>query len=425
MEPVRAVKGMNDVLPAEMPAWHLVEERFRALAEAYSYREVRTPVVEPTALFARSIGETTDIVEKEMYSFVDKGDEALTLRPEGTASSVRAYIQHSAWAEGPVTRWYYLGPMYRRERPQKGRYRQFYQLGVEVYGDPGPHVDAEMIDMAVRLLEGLGIRRVTVELNSLGGPGTRVAYRDALSGFLSPSREALCPDCRRRLEHNPLRVLDCKVPTCRQIAAGAPRITDHLTAEDRSHLDGLRRMLDRLGTPHVLEPRLVRGLDYYTRTLFEIKEEGGELGSQNTLVGGGRYDGLVESLGGPPTAAIGFAAGIERLVLSLPDGSANPIRPAVSVVSTGSATLDPAVVAARDLRLGGIATDIDTRGSSLKSQLRRSDKLGARFALIVGEDELSRGRAALRDLGTKEQVEVPLSKPEIVDAVRTAMEKTT
>jgi histidyl-tRNA synthetase len=335
---------------------------------------------------------------------------------------VRAYIQHSGWAEGPTARWYYLGPMYRRERPQKGRYRQFFQLGVEVYGDPGPEVDAEMIDMAVAYVQDLGIRDITVELNSLGGPATREAYREALRAALEPHRAELCPDCQRRLETNPLRVLDCKVPRDREIAAGAPTIADHLVVEDREHLDGLRRVLDRFGTPHTLEPKLVRGLDYYTRTLFEIKECGGELGAQNTLLGGGRYDRLVEELGGPATPAIGFAAGIERLILSIPEGSARATSPLVSVLSTGGETDEPALVAARTLRRAGIAVDIDYRGASLKAQLRRADKVGSRFAVIVGGDELAKGAVALRDLTTKEQSEVPLG--ELPAALRAVMEKT-
>ena len=420
MEALRAVKGMNDILPAEMPAWHLVERRFREVAELHGYREVRCPIVEPTALFARSIGETTDIVEKEMYSFVDKGDDSLTLRPEGTASTVRAYIQHSGWADSPVTRWYYLGPMYRRERPQKGRYRQFHQIGVEVYGDAGPLADAEMIDMAVTFLRELGIAKVGVAVNSLGGPASRVAYREALVAALSPRKDGLCPDCQRRLEKNPLRILDCKVPGCKAIAKDAPAILDHLAPEDRAHWDGLRRGLDLLGTPYEPAPRLVRGLDYYTRTLFEILELGGELGSQNTLLGGGRYDGLVEELGGPVTPAVGFAAGIERIILSLPAGATTEPRPTVFVVSSGPAVVEPAMLAARALRGAGIPTDIDYRGGSMKSQLRRADKTGARFALIVGEDEVARGTAALRDLGNKTQREIPL--PDVAAAVRAAAE---
>ncbi len=420
MDPLRAVKGMNDVLPGEMPVWHLVERRFRAVAELHGYREIRFPVVEPTALFTRSIGETTDIVEKEMYTFVDKGEDSLTLRPEGTASAVRAYIQHSGWADSPVTRWYYLGPMYRRERPQKGRYRQFYQLGVEVYGDPGPLVDAEMIDMIVTLLRDLGITRVGVAVNSLGGPGTRGVYRDALVTALSPRKAELCPDCQRRLEKNPLRILDCKVPGCRSVAKDAPVILDHLLPEDRAHWEGLQKALDALGTPYEVAPRLVRGLDYYTRTLFEILELGGELGSQNTLLGGGRYDGLVEELGGPATPAVGFAAGIERIILSLPDGTAKDPGPVVFVVSTGPGTTEAALLAARSLRSAGIPTDIDYRGGSVKSQLRRADKVGARFALIVGDDDLARGGTALRDLQAKSQREVPLV--DLAATVRAAAE---
>jgi histidyl-tRNA synthetase len=310
--------------------------------------------------------------------------------------------------------------MYRRERPQKGRYRQFHQLGVEVYGDPGPLVDAEVIDMAVALLADLGIRQVGVAVNSLGGPATRAAYREALVAALCPRRDALCPDCQRRLDKNPLRILDCKVPGCKEVAKDAPTILDHLVPDDRAHWDGLRRALDALGTPYEVAPRLVRGLDYYTRTLFEILELGGELGSQNTLLGGGRYDGLVEELGGPATPAVGFAAGIERIILSLPEGAATQPHPAVFVVSTGPATAEAAMLAARSLRSAGLAAEIDYRGGSVKSQLRRADKLQARVALIVGDDELARGAAGLRDLEKKEQREVPLA--DLAVAVRAATE---
>jgi len=420
MDPVRSVKGMNDVLPAEIAAWHLVEDRFRATVERYGYREIRCPVVEPTNLFVRSIGEATDIVEKEMYTFVDKGEQSLTLRPEGTASIVRAYVQHAGWSDAPVARWYYLGPMYRRERPQKGRYRQFYQLGVEVFGDPGPLVDAEMIDMAVELVRGLGIERVAVAVNSLGSADTRARYRDALVAMLQPHRAALCPDCQRRLDQNPLRILDCKVPGCREIAAGAPVILDHLGEEDRAHWEGLRRALDTLGTPYEVAPRLVRGLDYYRRTLFEILELGGELGAQNTLLGGGRYDGLVAELGGPPTPSIGFAAGLERIVLSLPAATVPNDAPTVLVASTGPVTQEAALTAARTLRRAGISVDQDLRGGSLKSQLRRADKVGARFALIVGDEELGRGAAVLRDLAKQTQREVALA--DAAASVRAALE---
>jgi len=406
MEPLRAVRGMNDILPEDMPRWRRVEESFRELSARYGYVEVRPPVVEPTSLFVRSIGDTTDIVEKEMYTFVDKGDQSLTLRPEGTASTVRAYIQHSVYAREPVSKWIYMGPMFRRERPAKGRYRQFYQLGAEIYGDPGPHVDAELVEMLVRFLECLGVADVEVLVNSLGGPETRPAYRDALVQYFEPHRERLCGDCQRRLDKNPLRVLDCKVPEDAEIARGAPEILAYLGEGDREHFDGLKRALEALEVPFTVDARIVRGLDYYTRTLFEVKGRGGQLGAQDTICGGGRYDGLVQALGGPDTPAIGFAIGIERLLMSMGE---HPPPPAINVfiVAATPDLRDRATVLLRDLRRAGIAADADLRGNSLKSQMRRAGKAGARAAIILGEDEVSRDAAQLRDLRDKHQEEVP------------------
>ena len=415
MASLRAVKGMNDVLPEEMPRWHRVEDTFRRLTERYGYGEVRTPIVEPTQLFVRSIGEVTDIVEKEMYTFTDKGEQSLTMRPEGTASAVRAYVQHTVYAREAVTKWIYLGPMYRRERPAKGRYRQFYQLGAEVYGDPGPYVDAEIIEMLVSFLRELGVKDVEVLVNSLGGPETRPAYRDALVAYLEPHRADLCPDCQRRLDKNPLRVVDCKVERDAAIARGAPPILDFLADEDRAHFDGLRQALDALDVPHTIDTRIVRGLDYYTRTLFEVKGSGGQLGAQDTLCGGGRYDQLVEELGGPSTPAIGFAIGIERLLMVMEE-EAPPPAADVFVVAAGEALRTDAAVLARDLRAAGIRADADLRGTSVKSQMRRADKSGARVALILGAEEKARGVVTARDLANKTQHEV--SRGDVVGHVR-------
>ncbi len=412
METLRAVKGMNDVLPDEIPRWHRIEEAFWQTVERYGYGEVRTPIVEPTALFVRSIGEVTDIVEKEMYTFVDKGEHSLTLRPEGTASAVRAYIEHTVASREPVTKWAYLGPMFRRERPARGRYRQFWQAGVEVYGDPGPHVDAEMIDMVVTLLRELGAQGLEVLINSLGSGDTRTRYLDALVAYLRPHHDALSADSQRRLETNPLRVLDSKIPQDREISAGAPRILDFLSEEDAAHFDELRRTLDTLGTPYRVEPTLVRGLDYYSRTLFEVQGRGGELGAQNTLCGGGRYDGLVESLGGPATPAVGFAVGIERLLLLLGSKETAP-GPDAFVVVTAPELRRDAVVLLKELRAAGLRADSDLRGGSVKSQLRRADKLAARLAVVIGPAELERGVVQIKDLRRGEQCEV--ARAEVAD----------
>jgi histidyl-tRNA synthetase len=403
---LRAVKGMKDILPDETSRWHRLENAFRARAERYGFREARFPIVEPTALFVRSIGETTDIVEKEMYTFTDRGEKSLTLRPEGTASSVRAYVQHNVQAKEPVTKWYYLGPMYRRERPAKGRYRQFYQAGVEVFGDPGPYVDAEVIDMVVGFISELGIDEVEVLINSIGGPDTRARYRDALLEYLGPFRAELCPDCQRRMDANPLRVLDCKVPRCAEIASGAPSMLEHLTDDDREHFDGLQETLTRLGTPYRVDGSLVRGLDYYTRTLFEVLGKGEGLGAQNALLGGGRYDQMVQSLGGPETPAIGFAMGLERLLMAMPQ-SVPRSHVDVFVVAAQPDVRAEAALLGRELRSAGLRVESDLRGGSLKSQLRRADKLNARIAMILGESEIENGVVQLKDLQQKTQTEVP------------------
>ena len=403
---LRAVKGRKDILPDEISNWHRLENAFRSCAERYGFREARFPIVEPTALFVRSIGETTDIVEKEMYTFTDRGDKSLTLRPEGTASSVRAYVQHNVQAKEPVTKWYYVGPMYRRERPAKGRYRQFYQAGVEVFGDPGPYVDAEVIDMVVGFISGLGITEVEVLINSIGGDETRARYRDALLAHLEPFRSELCSDCQRRMDVNPLRVLDCKVPRCAEIASEAPSLGDHLTDEDREHFDGLEETLTRLGTPYRVDGSLVRGLDYYTRTLFEVLGKGEGLGAQNALLGGGRYDNMVKSLGGPQTPAIGFAMGLERLLMAMPDTDESS-HVDVFVVTAQAGVRPEAALLGRELRDAGLRVESDLRGGSLKSQLRRADKMNARFALILGESEVQNGVVQLKDLQRQTQEEVP------------------
>ena len=399
---LRAVKGMKDILPDEISKWHRLERAFRECVEAHGFREARFPIVEPTALFVRSIGETTDIVEKEMYTFTDRGDKSLTLRPEATASAVRAYVQHSVQGREPVTKWYYVGPMYRRERPAKGRYRQFYQAGIEVFGDPGPYVDAEVIDLVVGFIASLGITEVEVLINSIGGPETRRKYTAALLAYLEPHRDELCPDCQRRMGANPLRVLDCKVPRCGEIAADAPSMLKHLTDDDRAHFDELQATLTTLGTPYRVDGSLVRGLDYYTRTLFEVLGKGEALGAQNALLGGGRYDEMVKSFGGPDTPAIGFAVGLDRLLMAMPE-----VEPEahvdVFVIAAQPTVRAEAALLGRELRDTGLRVESDLRGGSLKSQLRRADKMNARIAMILGESEVAAGAVQVKDLLEKTQ----------------------
>ncbi len=404
MTSLRAVKGMNDVLPAQIAGWHRVEAAFRRCMELSGFREVRTPHVESTALFQRAIGEVTDVVEKEMYSFAHHEDR-LTLRPEGTAGVVRAYIEHRVHNTEPVTRWYYMGPMFRAETPQAGRYRQFHQYGAELFGDPGPAGDAEMISELMAFLAACGVADARVYVNSIGGPEARASYTRALVSFLEPRKERLGADSRRRLATNPLRILDSKAPEDLAALEGAPTILELLSAEDRAHFSGLCAHLDALGVPHEVEPKLVRGLDYYTRTLFEIKGARKKLGAGDTLVGGGRYDRMVEELGGPKVAAFGYAGGLERLLIA---AGGEEGAPHVSVLLTPviAAATGEALKLARELRASGVPCEVDTRGSSLKSMLRRANGLGASFAMILGESELEEGVVQVKDLAghTQERI---------------------
>jgi histidyl-tRNA synthetase len=407
MNPLRAVKGMNDVLPDESARWQRIEEAFARSMALHSFREVRTPFVEPTPLFVRTLGEATDIVEKEMYSFVHH-DEPLTLRPEGTAGAARAYVQHAVHNSEPVSRWYYVGPMFRAERPQRGRYRQFSQAGAEIFGDPGPACDAEMIDMLIGFLHDIGIVDPRVEINSLGREGARDRYKQALVAYLTPRVEALSDESRRRLEVNPLRILDSKNPRDVEVVRGAPTIHDALDADDVNHFHGVCRCLDALGTPYRVEPRLVRGLDYYTRTLFEIKGATDKLGAGDTLVGGGRYDRMITELGGPSVPAIGFAAGLERLLIAS-NASHEAARVDAFIATLGETAAPYALVLGRDLRRAGVACEVDARKSSLKAQLRRANSAGARFALIVGDVEVAEACVQVKDLAAQSQETVSRS----------------
>ncbi|MBI5477657.1 MAG: histidine--tRNA ligase [Deltaproteobacteria bacterium] len=404
---LQAVKGMNDALPPETAKWNFVERRCRAVLESHGYREIRTPLCEYTQLFARSIGEATDIVEKEMYTFDDRDGRSLTLRPEGTAGVVRAYIEHSIAKSEPVSRWYYIGPMYRHERMQKGRYRQFTQVGCEVFGIAEPTIDAELCAMLAALLQDLGVQNVTCYVNSLGRGDDRTAYREALTAYLEGHVEELCEDCRRRLGQSPLRVLDCKVAGCAAVAANAPAILDHLGEASRAHFDGVRRALEALEVRYEVDPHMVRGLDYYTGTIFELRGEGGTLGSQNAICGGGRYDGLVEQLGGPATPAVGFAMGLERLALVVP-GEPETFEPGLDVFLAhhGDEARLWALTTAERIRRLGYRADMDHRQSSMKTQLKRADRLHARLVLVAGEQEIAARKVALRDMASGTQREI-------------------
>lgn len=398
---------MNDILPDEAARWQKLESAFRMHVSRYGYDEVRTPIIEHTALFSRQMGETTDVVEKEMYSF-ERHENALTVRPEGTAGAARAYVEHHVHAREPVSRWYYLGPMFRGERPAKGRYRQFYQAGCELYGDPGPMADAEMIEMVYSYLTNvLGIPNIEVRLNSLGASGTREKYAAALRAFFEPRKDKLSEDSQRRLEKNALRILDSKDPRDREQLEGVPSLMSILDETDLAHFSSVKQYLDDMGVPYIVDPKLVRGLDYYTRTLFELVTTTGDLGAQSTLVGGGRYDNMISELGGPNVPAIGFAMGIERLLTLIP-ADVSREKPAVYIAPLSAACASRAAVLGRDLRRLGVRTEVDGRGGKIKAMLRRADALGTKLCVIIGDGELARGVATVKDLAGHKQSEVAL-----------------
>jgi histidyl-tRNA synthetase len=401
---VRAVRGTKDILPDETAAWQRVEAAARALFARYGYRELRTPVFEETALFARGIGEETDIVAKEMYTFDDKDGASLTLRPEATAGMVRAAIEHNLFATDPAPRVYALGPMFRRERPQKGRYRQFHQVDVEAFGYASPAVDAEVVEMALAFLEACGLTGFELVLNSVGDAACRPAYVETLRAALRSQRDELGPDSQRRTETNPLRVLDSKVPEEQDLIAALPRIGDHLCAACRDHFAEVRRQLDLLGIRYRVDPRLVRGLDYYTKTTFEVVS--GALGAQNSVLGGGRYDGLVRDLGGPEVPGIGFALGLERLLLALPEAPPEP-RCDVFLAPLAADAQDAALRLQRELRGSGLRVLLDPEGRSFKARMKLADRLGARFVAILGDAELARGVWSVRDMAGSRQEDVP------------------
>ena len=401
---MQAIRGMNDIVPADIAAWQRLEQAARELFAAYGYREMRVPIVEHTALFKRSIGELTDVVSKEMYSFEDRGGEAITLRPEATAGLVRAMIGNGLLHNQRQRVWC-MGPMFRYEKPQKGRFRQFHQIDVEAFGFPGPDVDAEMIMMSARLWRMLGIQRLALNINSLGTPESRRVYREKLVAYFSAYIDKLDEDSKRRLEGNPMRILDSKNPDLRDIIVRAPLITEHLDPESQAHFAALRAHLDAVGIPYTVNPRLVRGLDYYSRTVFEWITD--ELGAQDAVCSGGRYDGLVAQLGGEPTPAIGWALGEERLVALMQAQGVEtaPLQPDVVLVVVGSKAEAAALKLAEELRdsLPGVRLETLCGGGSFKSQLKRADKSGAQFAVILGDAETESRVAGLKSL----RVEAP------------------
>ena len=409
---LQAIRGMNDILPEQTPLWRYFEGVVANLLDEYGYRQIRMPIVEVTELFKRSIGEVTDIVEKEMYTFDDRNGDSLTLRPEGTASCVRAVLEHGLSNNGQVQKLWYIGPMFRYERPQKGRYRQFHQIGVEVFNLAGPDIDAELIALTWRLWQRLGLRdAVTLELNSLGTSESRARYREALVTYLEARKEQLDEDSQRRLGSNPLRILDSKVPETQALLVDAPKLSDYLDDESRAHFEGLKARLDALGIRYVVNPKLVRGLDYYSKTVFEWVTD--KLGAQGTVCAGGRYDGLVEQMGGRPTPGVGFAMGIERLILLLETLNLVPAEIArqidVYFCTLGEAAELAAIRLAEQLRdqLPGLRLQVNAGGGNFKTQLKKADRSAALFALVLGEDELARqviGFKPLRGQGEQQEI---------------------
>jgi histidyl-tRNA synthetase len=404
---IKALKGFKDILPAEVGSWQRVERVARDLFHRYGFAEIRVPVLESTNLFLRSIGETTDIVEKEMYTFTDKNGDSVTLRPEGTAAVLRAFVEHSLHLLQPIQRLYTIGPMFRHERPQKGRLRQFHQLSVEVLGSEEPMVDAELMAMAWQLLTELGVN-VSLEINSLGCPECRPSYNQALRDFIDARAEKLCDDCNRRRQTNPLRVLDCKNPNCQEQYQGVPILPDFLCGGCRDHFAEVCRLLDLLAIPYKKNAFMVRGLDYYTRTTFELITR--DLGAQSAVGAGGRYDGLVAQLGGPKLPGIGFAVGMERLTLLLEQlhGPQADCGSDLFIVALGEAARNRAFLLTQEGRRNGLAVLMDPAGRSMKAQMKQADKFQARYVLIMGEEELAKGIAILRDMASKEQVELAL-----------------
>jgi len=413
-EQLQVIRGMHDILPADMPVWNLLEDEYRALVESYGYRQIRTPIIEKTALFARSIGEVTDIVEKEMYSFADRNGDSLTLRPENTASVVRAGLQAGLLHDQQQRLWYY-GPMFRHERPQKGRYRQFHQFGAETFGISGPDIEAELILLAARFWKRLGLAQIDLQINSLGSSECRRRYRELLVEYFRDHRQELDEDSQRRLETNPLRILDSKNPAMQALIEAAPALHDSLDAQSTEHFAELTGILDQTGVGYEINQRLVRGLDYYCHTVFEWVT--GSLGAQGTVCGGGRYDGLVEQLGGKPSYAAGFSMGCERLVAMLIDQQLAPPAPGCDVylVMRGDDSVARALQLAESLRdaMPRLQLVVHAGAGSFKSQMRKADKSGARIALILGEAEMAAGTVAVKYL-REQREQVDIAQAEIV-----------
>lgn len=408
---IRSIPGMNDILPVDASLWQRLENTAREVFEAYGFKEIRTPLLEETALFSRGVGEGTQVVKKEMYTFLDKGGDSVTLRPEGTASVVRSYLQNSLSAADAITKLYYLGPMFRYERPQKGRMRQFHQIGVETLGIDSPLADAEVVILLDRLVKKLGIQNYQVQVNSLGTAGERQEYLKILTRFLESKKKNVCPDCQERIATNPLRVMDCKEEVCQKQFKDAPLMLDHLSETSKAEFELFQKTLEQAAVEFIVNPRIVRGLDYYEKTAFEFTSS--ELGSQSAFAGGGRYNNLVQELGGDSVPGVGWALGCERLVMLMQiEQEKNPVPKELSgiyFVAMGETCFGKARELLQKLRDAGVKAEMDYSSKSFKSQMRRADKLGFKYAAILGENELTKNVVMLKDLGTGEQKEVGIN----------------
>jgi len=404
---IRSIKGIKDILPDQMPKWNVVEQTAHKLAQCYGFSEIRIPTFEQTQLYARSIGESTDVVEKEMYTFQDRDGTSLTLRPEGTAGVVRAYLEHNLSTQFSMRKLYYIGPMFRHERPQAGRFRQFHQFGVEVFGTEDPYMDVEVISLLWQYFTDLELPELTLYVNSIGTPEDRQLYIAQLQAFAKPQLKNFCENCQRRFNTNPLRILDCKVPQCIALTEEAPKLIESLSPASLSHFTHVQNGLSLLTIPYTIHHRLVRGLDYYSQTTFEITSS--HLGAQNTIGAGGRYDGLVKTLGGAPTPAVGFAVGLERVNLLVPETVLSQTSPMFVVAGFGDQGRPAGLKLLISLRQAGIIADADFRANSLKAHLRSADKLGALATIIIGDDEAQKDIVIIRNMQEKNQVEVPIS----------------
>lgn len=417
---MQTIRGFRDILPEHIWLWQKVEKEAVQLFEAFGFKEIRIPILEKTQLFARSIGEATDIVEKEMYTFADRKGDKLTLRPEATASIARSYIQHKMYAADPVRKFYMTGPMFRRERPQKGRYRQFYQIDAEIFGVESALIDSQMIYLLNELFKRLGLTGLVAHINSLGCPECRPSFQKALLKFLESKKEKLCENCIKRMNKNPLRILDCKVADCKKAITNAPATLDHLCKECKNHFSLVKTNLEKQEVAFVVDKSLVRGLDYYTRTAWETQTTA--LGAQSAVAGGGRYDGLVKELGGPQTPGIGFAIGFDRLVeiLEQIDTKSEENTLDLFIISLGDPAMEKGYLWSCELNQAGIRTETDFRGKSMKALMKRADKLNTRYVLIAGENELAQKSVILRDMNSKEQISVNIETlvPELIKIIK-------